>query len=329
LPVVLTKLVKKERRAQVLKSPAFGCFKGIPAVNVTRGCPHACVYCYARGFPEAPPRGEVHLYANLPEMLERELARKRKLPAWVSFSTASDPFPPVDEVLAVTYRAMKLLLERGIGISFLTKGFVPPDFVALFQKYRHLVRARIGLVSLCPDYRKTFEPGAASPWKRLLNIRNLVGAGVTTGVRIDPLIPGFAGSAEALESLFKRLRAAGAKEVSVNTLVLRPAVAEQLAAELPPELAGMIFRHYRGQPWQKVITAAKTKLLPRAARETQYLLSKEVAHRYGLNCRICGCKNPDLPWESCDPGVIQENRASMVRAEQCTLFDVLADPSAR
>ncbi|MEW6193078.1 MAG: hypothetical protein AB1507_06960, partial [Bacillota bacterium] len=92
--MVLTKLVKKERRAQVLKSPAFGCFKGIPAVNVTRGCPHACVYCYARGFPEAPPRGEVHLYANLPEMLERELARKRKLPAWVSFSTASDPFPP-------------------------------------------------------------------------------------------------------------------------------------------------------------------------------------------------------------------------------------------
>ena len=88
------RIIKEKRKSSLLKTPAFGCLKDTPSINLTRGCIHSCVYCYARGFSDAPPPGEVHLlYENLPEVLERELDRKRKLPSWVSFSTASDPFP--------------------------------------------------------------------------------------------------------------------------------------------------------------------------------------------------------------------------------------------
>ncbi len=73
------KLIKEKRKTHILKPPAFGCLNGIPAINITKGCFHSCVYCYARGFTDAPPRGEVHLYETLPEMLERELERKRRL----------------------------------------------------------------------------------------------------------------------------------------------------------------------------------------------------------------------------------------------------------
>lgn len=319
------RLVRAERKTPVLKAPAFGCFRDIPAINITRGCPHRCVYCYARGFPSAPPPGEVHLYTNLPAKLEEELARRKKWPRWVSFSTASDPFPPVEAVLEVTYRTMTLLLVRGIGVTFLTKGFIPPDFLALFHRYSRLVRARIGLVSLSEAYWRTFEPGAAHPAKRLANIRNLSAAGIPVEVRLDPLIPEVTDRAAAVEHLLKRIRAAGARAITVSALVLRPTVAARLAAELPAGLARQIFAAYRDQPWQRVITAATTKLLPREVRVACYQMVKELASRYGLECRVCGCKNPDLPWESCIPNLAGD-RCAARKAEQRSLFELVPFP---
>ncbi|MCG0278607.1 MAG: radical SAM protein [Thermanaeromonas sp.] len=297
------RLIKEHRKTPALKAPSFGCLKGIPAINVTRGCPHYCVYCYARGFPNVPPPGEIHLYINLPELLERELEKKKRPPRWVSFSTASDPFPPIDEVLEISYRIMELLLSRGIGISFLTKGTIPPDFVELFARHRELVKARVGLVSLNDDYQKLFEPFAAPPLLRLANIRKLAAAGIEVSVRMDPLIPGVAVSEGAVESLVKRLKVSQVTSLSVSALVLRPSVAFQMANELPPSLSRTILTYYRGQPWQKVITSAKTKLLPASIRLRQYQMIKEISARYGLSCRVCGCKNPDLPREFCDTKV--------------------------
>ena len=85
--------IKEKRKSSFLKTATFGCLKDTPSINLARGCIHSCVYYYARNFSDAPPPDEVHLlYENLPEVLERELDRKRKSPSWVSFNTASDPF---------------------------------------------------------------------------------------------------------------------------------------------------------------------------------------------------------------------------------------------
>lgn len=314
---MILRLIKQQRRTPVLKVPSFGCLKGIPTINVTRGCPHSCVYCYARGFPEVPPRGEVHLYTNLPELLEKELERKKRLPRWVSFSTASDPFPPVDEALNLSYRVMELLLSRGIGISFLTKGVIPPDFVDLFAKHRELVQARVGLISLNDEYQKLFEPFAAHPFLRLTNIRNLTAAGVKVSVRMDPLIPGVADKEEEIESLVKRLKVSKVTDLSISALILRPSIVLQIAEELPSYLSRAILSYYQGQTWQKVITSAKTKLLPAPIRIRHYQMIKEISARYGLRCHICGCKNPDLPREFCDTRIEGINEDKI---EQLSLF---------
>ncbi len=68
------------RKSKGLTKADFGCLKGIPTINVTRGCLFHCAYCYARGYSQAPPDGEVHLYINLPDLLQSELARKREIP---------------------------------------------------------------------------------------------------------------------------------------------------------------------------------------------------------------------------------------------------------
>ena len=311
------RLIREHRKTPVLKAPSFGCLRGIPAINVTRGCPHYCVYCYARGFPEAPLPGEIHLYINLPELLERELEKKKRLPRWVSFSTASDPFPPIDEVLKISYRVMELLLNRGIGISFLTKGIIPSEFVDLFARHRELVKARVGLVSLSNEYQKLFEPFAALPSLRLANIRKLAAAGIEVSVRMDPLIPGVTDSEGAVESLIKRLKVSKVTSLSVSALILRPSVALQIAKELPLPLSRTILNYYQGQPWQKVITSAKTKLLPAPIRLRQYQMIKEISARYGLPCHVCGCKNPDLPREFCDTKI---ERLNEDKFEQLSLF---------
>jgi DNA repair photolyase len=323
----LIKLIKQKRKTPILKSPAFGCLKNTPSINITRGCSHSCVYCYARGFTDSPPKGEVHLYENLPEKLEEELARKKRLPPWVSFSTASDAFQAIDEILETTYHVMKILLERGIGVSFLTKGLIPYDFIRLFERYKKHVKARIGIVSISCEYTKLFEPFSASPTKRLSLIEDLLKVGIDTAVRVDPIIPphppllkgnrgGF--SEESLEKLIKRLRVVGVEKISISALVMRPSLTEQFLSELPFGLAKEILRHYSGQPWQRVITSAKTKLLPKAMRIELYRRVRDLANQYRIDSSVCGCKNPDLPWESCNPW-IEENDLDL-RARQGNLF---------
>ncbi len=307
-----------KRKTPILRPPAFGCLKGIPAINITRGCLHSCVYCYARGFTDAPPKGEVHLYENLPEMLKKELDRKRRLPQWVSFSTASDAFQDIEEILKTTYASMKILLERGIGISFLTKGFIPSEFIELFKKYTHAVKARVGIVSPNEDYRKWFEPFSASPLQRLINIKNLINIGIDVSVRIDPIIPKITDSENSLEHLIKRLKALGVKDISVSALVIRSSIMN-FFQEVPYKIARDILRLYYGQPWQRVITSAKTRLLPAGLRMALYERIKKIAGLYGINTAICGCKNPDMPWEFCSPWV-NGNETVKTNANQFGLF---------
>ncbi len=306
------------RRSRILKAPAFGCLRGRPAINVSRGCIHRCVYCYARSFPETP-ENEVHLYVNLPEKLAQELTsslKKGKKPEVVTFSTASDLFQPHTNLLKVTYRCLRLLLEEGVTVSFLTKGRISREFWELFQAYPDLVKARFGLVSLSPTYHHFFEPHTAPAFLRLKQIEKALCLGLETAVRIDPVIPGITDSEEQIESLLRHLASVGIKEVSVSYLVLRPGVKRQLQKELPAKVYVPVLRAYQGMPWTRVITSATTKLVQRSRREKGYRLFREIARAYGLKLRICGCKNPDLPYENCLPWEVTS------RPQQRELFNL-------
>ncbi len=302
------KVRKVARKSPVLKNPAFGCLKDIPTVNVTRGCLHRCVYCYARSFPETP-KAEIHLYENLPEKLRRELASRRRrgtLPWVAAFSTASDAFQPHPKILEITFQAMKALLEACVTVSFLTKGRIPERFWALFAAHAPLVQARFGLVSLDLGYHRLFEPRTATPYLRLRQLEKSATLGLSPAARIDPVIPGITDREETIESLMRHLVNVGVKEVSVSYLVLRPAVVKQMQRELPPGLFQKILTYYCGQPWVKVITSATTKLARIEIREQGYNLFREIGRAYGLEVRICGCKNPDLPFEFCAPWEIRK-----------------------
>ena len=111
------RLIPKLRKGNSTTLAQFGCLEGIPTLNITNGCIFECTYCYARGYSQAPRKGEVQLYVNLPSLLKEELLRKRRSPRWVILNTSSDCFQHHPDILDVTYEVIRTLVDRGIWTS--------------------------------------------------------------------------------------------------------------------------------------------------------------------------------------------------------------------
>lgn len=299
-------LLPKVRRGRILTPADFGCLKGIPTLNVTQGCLFQCAYCYARGYRDAPGKGKVHLYVNLPRLLEEELLKKRVLPPWVILNTSSDCFQPHPDILDVTWQVMKLLLDHGVGLSFLTKGIIPERFLRLMEGFPEKILAQIGLLSLSPLYWRKYEPGTPSPEGRLKNIQRLKQIGVFPEIRMDPIVPFVTDVESELKRLFEQLESFEVKRVTVSYLHLRPAIRDQLLQELPPIHQKLITPLFETQEWKTIGSSTKTKLLPRTLRERGYQRIKETAKEFGITVIVCQCKNPDLEADICSPGTVRK-----------------------
>jgi DNA repair photolyase len=293
------------RRGRVLAPAHFGCLDGIPTLNITNGCIFRCTYCYARGYSQAPKKGEIYLYVNLPNFLKDELSRKKIIPSWVILNTSSDCFQPHPDILRIAYEVIRILLDHGIGISFLTKGVIPKRFFDLFAEFPEKILAQIGLVSLSERYWKGYEPHAPSPEQRIENIQNLKKVGISPEIRIDPIIPFVTDTEDEVESLFIRLEALGVKKVTLSYLHLRPSIQQQLRKELSPLYQKIIESCFQTQEWKTVGSSSKTKLLPRPVRERGYERIKEIAERFGITALVCQCKNPDLKADLCGSGRVR------------------------
>ncbi|MBN1882445.1 MAG: radical SAM protein [Deltaproteobacteria bacterium] len=300
--MVQTILATREKKTAVLRKGTFGCLSGIPTINVTQGCMHRCVYCYARGYPGLSNPDTVILFSNLVARLPGELDRKRHPVSYVLFNTASDSFQPHPDILDTSVRLMEILLKRHIAVSFLTKGVIPNRFFDLIQNAPHLaslVDARIGMVSVSEDYQRTFEPHAATPTQRLVNIERLMDAGIRTDVRIDPIIPFVTDSQRDFDLLFGELSARGIIRASISALHLRPAIHEQLMEKLPPVSGRLIEALFTGSDWRMVGSSTMSKLVAGTVRERIYDRAGESAARRGITLTVCACKNPDLPGDNC------------------------------
>jgi DNA repair photolyase len=303
--IEIYKILPRLRKGKVLTPAHFGCLEGIPTLNITNGCLFQCTYCYARGYSQAPKAEEVFLYVNLPNLLEKELSRKRIVPQWVILNTSSDCFQPHPDILQVTYEVIRSLLDHGIGVSFLTKGTIPKRFIELYGRSPNKILAQIGLVSLSERYWKEYEPNTPSPVRRLENIQRLKEIGITPEVKIDPIVPFVTDTEAELESLFNRLEEVGVKRVTLSYLHLRPAIEKQLMKELSSLHQRLIESCFKTQEWKVVGSSTKTKLLPKSIRERGYGRMKEMAESFDITALVCQCKNPDLKGDLCGSGRVR------------------------
>ena len=308
-----------ERKSNVLTPSSLACLARIPTINLTAGCAHGCIYCYTRGYSCYPGSGRVVIYANTLQKLKDELGRKRRGPQAVYFSPASDLFQPVPGVLDLAYGVLACLLNRGIGVALLTKGRIPERHMDLFLSKAALVRAQIGLTTLDAEITAAFEPHAPPPSVRIAQIKGLIAGGIRTQVRLDPILPGLTDDRESIETLLAALADAGVKTIAASALFLRSAVSNSLKYALPSDQCRRLIGRFR--PARRLAIHAENSTvtaLPPRVRGEIYGRVTEIADRYGIRTKVCACKNPDLPSQSC--GIAGDWATGVPRPTQPTLF---------
>ncbi len=297
----MTEVLLANRKAAVLAPSQLACLSKLPTVNLTAGCAHECVYCYARNYSQNPGRGRITLYANTLEKLQWELPRKRKRPRVVYFSPSCDAFQPVPEVLELAYDVFEFLLERGIGVAFLSKGRIPERHMALLKAHASNIHAGIGLTTLNERVWEAFEPRTAAPDVRLAQIDGLVQAGIDTQVRLDPILPGVTDDEQTLSELFALLGPLGVGDVAISTAFTRPAIVRAVRRYVRERDWAEAFLGHYSSGVEMIMQGAGTSVVmpPAATRRAIYGRVARVAARYGVPVRVCACKNADLAVGSC------------------------------
>lgn len=324
----MVEVVRCERKTVVLARSSLGCLSGVATVNLTAGCAHGCLYCYARGYSIYPGDGKIRLYVNTVDKLRDELRRRRSTPRAVYFSSSSDVFQPVSEVLEMAHEVLELLLTSGTRLAFLTKGRIPRRHMELLCSHASLVRAHIGLTTLNQGVLGVFEPCAAPAEVRLAQAAELLAAGIPTQVRLDPILPGLTDDWDTLDALCSALAEIGVEHVAASALFLRPALARSLKrnvrdrAMLRRLLGGFAtggrLGIYAGRSW---VTA-----LPARTRRELFDRLKDAARRHGIEAHVCACKNPDLAARPCK--ITGGSATPPDQWKQLVLFDRRPSPRA-
>jgi len=192
-------------------------------VNVSAGCLHRCVYCFAAGYRHNPTEAlTIRLYTDLVSRMQRELATMSSPPRRLHLSPSVDPFQPLPEVQRVSTSLLRTALSRGMEAHFITKGYlVLPETKALILAHRACVFITVGLITTDPALAAILEPGAAPPADRLALARWAVSEGVHTCVRVAPVLPGVTDSDAQLEDLFGKIDEAGVRTVALSYIFLR------------------------------------------------------------------------------------------------------------
>lgn len=328
----MVNVVLTDRKSNALTPSRLRCLSYLPTLNMTAGCVHGCAYCYIRGYSRYPGDDTVVVYRNTADRVERELNRilKREddLPKAVYFCPSSDAFMPIEAVLDQSYRSMSLLLDRGIGVQFVTKGAIPDRFFDLFAQHPRLVAGQVGLTTLKDCLNAAIEPRAAPAQRRMTDLGRLIRIGVAASLRADPLIHGVTDDDASLNSLFAAAVKHLVRDVSASYLFLRPAIVASLKRNIQdPELRRRILAPFNGAQRYPIRGSDSTGTsLPTELRRAELERVRGIADRNGLQLRICGCKNADLTGSKCHlTNLTVTARSSQPQARQSSLWRCGAD----
>jgi DNA repair photolyase len=221
------------RYQEVRCRSALNSVEGMPfkwTLNPYRGCTHGCHYCFARRYHvqfEMDADDEfasvILVKHNIASVLKRELDR----PAWtrdlVAIGTATDPYQPIEGHYKLTRTCLEILARARTPVSLVTKGpMIVRDADVLLEVARaSRCAVYMSVPTVDDDAWRTLEPGTAHPLQRLRAVRELVDAGVSAGVLMAPVVPGFSSSRSKLERTIKAIADHGARFVGCNVMYLQ------------------------------------------------------------------------------------------------------------
>ncbi len=199
-------------------------------VNPYRGCSHSCVYCFARPTHKyldfdagVDFEREIIVKVNAPARLRAELAR----PSWgrehVALGTNTDPYQWVEGRYRLMPGIWEALRDAANPCSILTKSPLLLRDLDLMKQInaRTEFSAALSIPTLDEKAWRATEPHTPHPRARLEAIGELTQAGIRTGVRIAPLMPGINDAPEQVAPILEQAAAAGASYITGIALHLR------------------------------------------------------------------------------------------------------------
>ena len=214
-------------------------------INPYRGCEFGCRYCYARYTheflapapdasgtsnplgaslrdPEAFER-RIFLKSNAAWLLEQELRRIDPREE-IALGTATDPYQPIERRARITRSLLEVFSRRsGHRLGIVTKSTLILRDIDLLREIAERNTLVLHVTITTPDVElaRKLEPRAPRPDLRFAAVRDLRAAGLITGVRCSPLLPGITAGRAAIEEMAKLAAEAGASFFAAEPLFLK------------------------------------------------------------------------------------------------------------
>jgi DNA repair photolyase len=160
-------------------------------INPYVGCQHGCTYCYARFMKRTTghtePWGEfVDVKVNAPELLRKEIARKKPGRVWIS--GVCDAYQPIETRYELTQKCLEILVQHDWPITIQTKSALVLRDIELLRQASDI---EVGFTITTGDesIRRLFEPNAPSIKERVKALNELHLAGIRTFAMIAPMLP--------------------------------------------------------------------------------------------------------------------------------------------
>ncbi len=160
-------------------------------VNPYVGCQHGCSYCYAtfmrRFTGHKEPWGDfVDVKINAPELLKKEITKKKQGTVWVSGVT--DPYQPLEKKYTLTRQCLEILVKHDWPVIVQTRSPLVLRDINVFQQSER-IEVGLSITTANDAIRKAFEPHAPCIEARLKAIESLRQNGITTYAMIAPILP--------------------------------------------------------------------------------------------------------------------------------------------
>lgn len=250
-------------------------------VNPYTGCEFGCAYCYAsfmgRFVNEPIERwGQfVYVKVNAVELFRAEVDKvAAEGPGTVTLlSSVTDPYQGIERKYNLTRGILQIAAERAFPgmISILTKSSMVERDVAIFKQ---LPQVEVGLTITTTDdaISRFLEVRASSASRRIITLRKLNDAGVSTYAFIGPLLPHFIYRVDELNEVFGAISAAGTKEVYVEHMNLARYIRTRLDEVLRNE--------------SEEIRAVYKEAIGQEHKEKLRRIVHELLKRHGLKLRL-------------------------------------------
>lgn len=161
------------------------------AINAYVGCPHACIYCYAKFMRRISGHSEEWgEFVDIKEFDENGIDKflLGYTGQSVFMSSVTDCYNPVESKAKNTRKILEKLAGSEVKLQILTKSKLVLRDISLFKTMPNL-RVGVSISTLDNDLARIIEPRASLPKDRLEALKILRENGIKTLLFISPIFP--------------------------------------------------------------------------------------------------------------------------------------------